>query len=174
MNHKIIGLTGPKAVGKSTYAKSIKGAVILSFATPIKEMLKVILPGEKYLHFKEEPIPNFPDGINARKMLQTLGTSWGRDGPAGKNIPYPNIWVDLAYKAALPYIGKKTIVFDDIRFPNEAWAIMRWGNTHKVLTEIVHISRKGHEPDPNDHHVSEAGLPKGIINKWVSVEDGKN
>jgi len=43
-----------------------------------------------------------------------------------------------------------------------------------VLTEIVHISRKGHEPDENDNHVSEAGLPKGMIDQWVSVgEDGK-
>jgi len=168
MNHKIIGLTGPKAVGKSTYAKSIEGAVILSFATPIKEMLKVILPGEKYLHFKEEPIPNFPEDINARKMLQTLGTEWGREKI------YPNIWVDAAYRMALPYIGKRTIVFDDIRFPNEAWAIRRWGHTNEILTEIVHISRKGYEPDENDNHVSEAGLPRGMIDKWVSVEDGKN
>ena len=170
MTNKIIGLTGPKAVGKSTYAKSIEGAVILSFATPIKEMLKVILPGEKYLHFKEEPIPSFPDGINARRLLQELGTTWGREGSAG----YANIWVDLAYKTALPYIGNKTIVFDDIRFPNEAWAIRRWGCTHEVLTEIVHIARKGYEPDPNDNHVSEAGLPKGMIDRWVSVDgDGR-
>ena len=167
MTNKIIGLTGPKMVGKSTYAKSIEGAIILSFATPIKKMLKVILPGEKYLNFKEEPIPNFPDNINTRQLLQSLGTEWGREGV------YPNIWIDLAYKAALPYIGKRTIVFDDIRFPNEAWAIRRWGNTHEVLSEIVHISRKGYEPDENDHHVSEAGLPKSMIDKWVSVEDGK-
>jgi len=168
MNYKIIGLTGPKGVGKSTYARSIEGAVILSFATPIKEMLKVILPGMKYLNFKEEPIPQFPEGMNARKLLQSLGTEWGRESI------YPNIWVDQAYKTAEPFIGKRNIVFDDIRFPNEGWAIKRWGNTHEVLTEIVHISRKGYEPDPNDNHVSEAGLPKGMIDKWVSVEDGKN
>lgn len=173
MNHKIIGLTGPKGVGKSTYAKTIEGAVILSFATPIKEMLKIILPDQKYLYFKEEQIVGFPDGINARKMLQELGTNWGREGPGGKKIPYPNIWVDLAYKAALPFIGKKTIVFDDIRFTNEYRAIRKWGHAHEVLSEIVHISRKGHEPDENDHHVSEAGLPKGVIDRWVTVEDGK-
>jgi len=166
MTIKIIGLTGPKGVGKSTYAKSIEGAIILSFATPIKQMLKVILPSERYLNFKEEPIPGFPDGINARKLLQELGTTWGREGSAG----YANIWVDLAYRTAEPYIGYRTIVFDDIRFPNEAWAIRRWGHTHEILTEIVNISRKGHEPDPNDNHVSEAGLPKGMIDKWVSVD----
>jgi energy-coupling factor transporter ATP-binding protein EcfA2 len=113
MKPKIIGLCGPKGVGKSTYAKTIEGAVILSFATPIKEMLKVILPGQKYLNFKEEPIPQFPAELNARRLLQSLGTEWGREKV------YPNVWVDIAYKIAQPYIGKKTIVFDDIRFPNE-------------------------------------------------------
>ena len=168
MTIKIIGLTGPKGVGKSTYAKSIDNAVILSFATPIKEMLKVILPGAKYLNFKEEPIPHFPDNINVRSMLQSLGTEWGREKI------YPNIWVDLAFKAAEPHFNKRNIVFDDIRFPNEAWAIRRWGHSYEILTEVVHISRKGYEPDENDHHVSEAGLPKGMIDKWVSVEDGKS
>jgi len=167
MKPKIIGLCGPKGVGKSTYAKTIEGAVILSFATPIKEMLKVILPGEKYLNFKEEPIPQFPAELNARKLLQSLGTEWGRERV------YPNVWVDIAYKIAKPYIGKRTIVFDDIRFPNEAWAIRRWGNAHEVLTSLIHISRKGYEPDKSDTHVSEAGLPSGMIDEWVSVEDGR-
>ena len=49
MNPKIIGLCGPKGVGKSTYAKSFEGAAVLSFATPIKEMLKVILPHPAWL-----------------------------------------------------------------------------------------------------------------------------
>ena len=79
----------------------------------------------------------------------------------------------LGLQGGRAYIGKKTIVFDDIRFPNEAWAIRRWGHTHEVFTEMVHISRKGYEPDENDHHVSEAGLPRGMIDKWVSVEDGQ-
>ena len=76
---KIIGLCGPKGVGKSTYAKSFEGAAVLSFATPIKEMLKVILPHPAWLEKKEEPIPGFPDGITVRRMLQSLGTEWGRE-----------------------------------------------------------------------------------------------
>ena len=92
---KIIGLCGPKGVGKSTYAKSFEGAANLSFATPIKEMLKVILPHPAWLEKKEEPIPGFPDGITIRHMLQQLGTSFGRE------TVYTNIWVDIAMRKAL-------------------------------------------------------------------------
>lgn len=162
---KIIGLCGLKGVGKSTYAKSFDEATILSFADPIKAMLKVILPHPAWLDKKEEPIPGFPDGINVRRMLQTLGTEWGRESI------YPNIWVDAAMRKAEDHLGKRLIIFDDIRFPNEAWAIKRLGHRYEIITQIIHISREGHEPDPSDLHVSEAGLPRHFIDKWVTVDE---
>jgi len=162
---EIIGLCGPKGVGKSTYAKTLDG-MVFSFAKPLKEMLISILPDEAWIDQKEEAPPGFPKDCTVRYMLQELGTSFGRE------TCYPNIWVDAAYRMAQPYIGKKTIIFDDVRFPNEAWAIRRWGVTNEILTKIIHISRQGFEPDENDHHVSEAGLPRGMIDKWVTVENG--
>ena len=128
-------------------------------------MLKVILPHPSWLDRKEEPIPGFPEDVTVRRMLQELGTSWGREGPSG----YANIWVDVAMRNAQDHVGKRTIVFDDIRFPNEAWAIRRLGHKHEVLSQIIHISRKGYEPQEDDH-VSEAGLPKYFIDKWVTVD----
>ena len=165
LNPRIIGLCGPKGVGKSTYAKSFEGAAILSFATPIKEMLKVILPHPAWLEKKEEPIPGFPNGVTVRRMLQTLGTEWGRE------TVFPNIWVQAAIRKAEDQIGKRLIIFDDIRFPNEAWAIRRLGHKHEILSTIIHVSRKGYEPDENESHVSEAGLPRHFIDKWVTVDD---
>lgn len=167
MDLEIIGLCGPKGVGKSTYAKTLDG-MVFSFAKPLKEMLITILPSEAWIERKEEAPPGFPEHCTVRYMLQSLGTEWGRE------TCYPNIWVDAAYRMIHPYIGKATIIFDDVRFPNEAWAIRRWGVTNEILTKIIHVSRKGFEPDENDQHVSEAGLPRQFIDKWVTVEeDGK-
>jgi hypothetical protein len=167
MDVEIIGLCGPKGVGKSTYAKTLDG-MVFSFAKPLKEMLITILPNEGWIDQKEEAPPGFPEHCTVRFMLQSLGTEWGRESV------YPNIWVDAAYRMVHPYIGKQTIIFDDVRFPNEAWAIRRWGVTNEILTKIIHVSRKGFEPDENDKHVSEAGLPRAFIDKWVTVgEDGE-
>jgi hypothetical protein len=164
---EIIGLCGPKGVGKSTYAKTLDG-MVFSFAKPLKEMLITILPDEAWIDQKEDVPPGFPEHCTVRYMLQELGTSFGRE------TCYPKIWVDAAYRMIHPYIGKQTIIFDDVRFPNEAWAIRRWGVTNEILTKIIHVSRKGFEPDENDKHVSEAGLPKQFIDKWVTVEaDGQ-
>ena len=69
------------------------------------------------------------------------------------------------------HLGKRLIIFDDLRFENEAWAIKRLGHNYEIITQIVHISRKSYKPDQNENHVSEAGLPENFIDKWVTVDD---
>ena len=161
----IIGLCGPKGVGKTTYSKTIEDAVVFSFSSPIKKMLKVILPHPGWLNRKEEPIPGFPEHITVRKMLQSLGTEWGRE------TMYPNIWIDAAMRTAEPFFGKDTVVFDDLRFPNEGWAIKRWAESRGLPYKIIHISRDGYELDKKEVHKSEHGLPEHFITDWVKVDE---
>lgn len=160
----VIGLTGPKGIGKSTFAQRV-GGKILSLSTPIKEMLSVIVD-RKYLHEdKESQIPGFPEGLNGRRLLQTLGTEWGR------NL-YPSIWLDathdkiadlIAWASATDHQSFRVIV-DDVRFKNEALMIKELGG------EVWRIRRTGFEPLEDDHS-SEEGLSDEYIDKEIVVNE---
>jgi hypothetical protein len=170
---KIIGLAGPKGVGKTTLAGELigdKGSVI-SFADPIKQMARHILlalgckPAVKWLSiWKERQVPGLPAGITPRVMLQLIGTELGR------NLLDPDIWVKAGMGKAKPVWRKGGIVvFDDVRFENEARAIK------ELDGEIWLIQRKGYFP-PLDSHISEKGLPLSLIDKkhWVKYEDDQS
>ena len=158
----VIGLTGPKGVGKSTFAQKI-GGEILSLSMPIKKMLEVIIPSKYLYDLKEEQIPGFPEGITARHCLQTLGTEWGR-------AMHPNIWITpvhdriadlIAWASATDHPSFRCVV-DDIRFPNEAKMI------HDLGGEVWKIRREGFE-QLQDSHSSENGLPENEIDKEIIV-----
>lgn len=161
---KVIGLTGPKGIGKSTFAARV-GGTILSLSMPIKEMLSVIVD-KKYLHEdKEAQIPGFPEGLNGRRLLQTLGTEWGR------NL-YPSIWLDAARDKITNLITNAKVsgnqffrvIVDDVRFRNEALMIQELGG------EVWRIKRTGFVPLKDDHS-SEEGLSEEYINKEIIVNE---
>ena len=156
----IIGLTGHKGVGKSTLANAIGGRII-SFATPIKKMLEVIMPKRYIYEDKEKQIVGFPEGVTGRTCLQSLGTEWGR-------AMYSDIWVNFAEieiaahqkeSAASQLSGR--IVIDDVRFENECTMIKRLNG------EIWRVIRDGVEN--NDQHISEAGIRDELVDKQILV-----
>lgn len=149
---KLIGLTGPKGVGKTTTANYIGGKVF-SLATPIKKMLATIIPPIYIYEEKEKPIPGWPEHLTGRFLLQTLGTEWGR-----------TLWSDIWVTQLLNEIEKEKClcIIDDVRFENEALAIKEKGGL------IYNIVRDGVQN--NDNHVSEHGLPKHLIDNEVFID----
>ena len=157
MNERLIGLCGPKGVGKTTFAKQ-QDARVLSFASPIKRMLKQILPPGDWLgERKEDQLPDFPEGITARVMLQTLGTEWMR------STIDANGWVRAAMREAEYFMRMDgRVIFDDVRFANEAVAIRNAGG------KVYRVVRKDFEAS-NDNHISELGLPAELIDGEIEL-----
>jgi hypothetical protein len=159
----IIGLAGPKGVGKSTYANQLvfdmyktrewSDAIrIISFASPLKEMLGCIVHKD-YIEDKERIIPNL--GVSARHCLQTLGTEWGR------NLISDSIWIDIT-RHRIEESNATVFIIDDVRFDNEAEMIRDMGG------EVWKLSRSGVNED--DAHISESGVSDNLITKHVNLD----
>lgn len=150
----LIGITGKARSGKDTAAKVLieqRGLIKYSFADPMKEGVKVMLGlTDEHVNgdLKEQVIPEL--GVSPRRILQTLGTEWGRD------IIRSDLWVVLAQqkweaiKAATEETFHGGMIVPDVRFEDEAAFIRDNGGL------LIHIERKGAQEI--EGHVSEAGV----------------
>jgi hypothetical protein len=148
MNFQLIGFAGLAGSGKSTAAKALvdqRGFVRVSFASPLRAMLGALgLTLEQMSTGKNDPI-DWLDGKTPRQLLQTLGTEWGR------TLVHRDIWIRAASRhvAQLRNAGASGVVFDDVRFDNEAEMIQRAGGL------VIRIHRDGLTAMG---HASEAGV----------------
>jgi hypothetical protein len=151
----LIGFTGHAGCGKTTAAdwalRNHKNCLKMSFASPLKaaarEIISSVRPKDhpttaaEYLtnrDLKETPIP-FLANITPRRLMQTLGTEWGR------NAIHPDFWVIILAQKIERLLGhsyrqgtiRLQAVIDDVRFENEAEMIRAYGGT------IVHVERPG-------------------------------
>ena len=157
----VLGLVGPKGVGKSTFAKNLAdgNTAILSFAAPIRKMLGALWPEEYITDLKNEKVPDMD--CTGRQLLQTLGSEWGR------NLD-PLIWVRFARRhvqalQAMEGEAEVThVILDDLRFENEAAMVKALGG------EVWRIERNGFTPE-DDSHVSEAGVPDDLVSKTIQL-----
>ncbi len=157
---RLLGLTGPKGVGKSTFAKNLRGESdrlchIASFADTLKDMLEVLV-GRKYVdHAKEEVVPWL--GVTGRFLMQRMGTEFFREQVD------QDIWVKCAEQDIKQLLEEPliTVIFDDVRFENEAEMIKRRGG------EVWKLSRAG--VVSNDTHASESGIPAELIDRVVKL-----
>lgn len=146
----LIGLTGPAGCGKDTVARYLCqphiGFEPYAFADPLRDMLIALLcPANipvQYLverSLKEQPMPGI--GMSARRLMQTLGTEWGR------NTVHADLWTRVAGMtlgisddpAVLPVAD--AIVISDVRFPNEAeWIRQHGGFVVRVERDTVAVA----------------------------------
>ena len=131
---RFIALHGRAHAGKDTIA----GMLVqqhdfsrVSFAGPIKDGLIAMFGlsrAELEDDRKEKPVPWL--GVSPRRLMQTLGTEWGR------NMIRDDLWIALADRriAQMRKYGTR-LVITDVRFENEAAWIRRIGG------EIWHVLR---------------------------------
>ncbi|NBX45595.1 MAG: hypothetical protein EBR00_11290 [Gammaproteobacteria bacterium] len=159
---RLIGLYSPApGCGKTTVANLLIEHQRVSFAAPLKRAVSHMLnelglPGFYAYTDKEAIIPGLD--VSARHMMQTLGTEWGRA------CIHPDFWVMIARAKTQRIMGDgRSVVIDDVRFPNEAAMVFALGG------ELWRIDRPG--VSYSGDHSSEGGL-EDITPDRVIVNDG--
>lgn len=159
----LIGFAGRAGAGKTTAALMLVkhcGAVRFSFADPIRAMLRAIgLTADDFIDdAKHRPNDAILCGKTPRHAMQTLGTEWGRQC-IGEEI-----WLKAAMREVdmLRFIHP-LVVFDDVRFDNEAKAIRERGGV------IVHLSHPSLAAPMN--HASERGVTPVQGDWFIDAKD---
>jgi hypothetical protein len=158
----IIGIAGPAGCGKDTVAAHLARQHEFeheSFAAPLRRMVQsLIFPAKcrwEDRAWKESPLPRL--GLSPRRLLQTLGTEWGR------SLQH-DFWLRIAAErmahltaVALGNNEAPCVVWSDVRFENEAQWIRKQGG------QVWHL-RRAHARRV-ESHVSETGLlrPKNEV-----------
>jgi hypothetical protein len=147
---KLIGIAGRAHSGKDTVANLLcarHGFTRYAFAMPIKDGLMAMLRltrAEVDGADKDKPLDRL-GGITTRRLMQTLGTDWGR------NMIGEDLWLRMAeYWLGYHRQFSARIVVSDVRYENEAAWVRRQGG------EIWHVERRDREPV--ERHSSEAGI----------------
>ena len=155
MKPRLLGLTGAKTVGKTTFANLLfPDFVRISFADPIRDgLLAMGLLSPEDLLNKEKPSDWL--GHSPRFLMQTLGTEWGR------TLINPEIWIMIAERRITDRLVQGiSVVVDDVRFDNEAALIHRLGG------QVALMTREGVGRD--DGHASESGVSDQFIDSEIN------
>jgi hypothetical protein len=161
----LIGLTGKAGAGKDTAALALiaDGFHEYAFAEPMKEAAKILMGwGDDHVHdtvLKDTIDPLY--GVSPRRVLQTLGTEWGRE------LIHKDIWL-LRAKEHIRQVRRAyptaDIVITDVRFNNEARFIQENGG---IVLEVVRPPTSGGGKEVEAHE-SEAGVFNGYIIHYLT------
>lgn len=159
----LIGLTGSMGSGKTTAIDLIKEFVdrryqVVKFAGPLYDMQEFIYRRIASVH------PKPKDFVKDRKLLQWLGTEWGRS--ISKDL-WADIWKEeVAHNSS----SHTPSICDDVRFDNEAELVHSLGG---VVIKIINPDALKNITTANgfSNHVSEIGIKLHNID-FVVVNDG--
>lgn len=169
----VIGLCGKARAGKDTFAALLSQELmkhdqypfVMALASPLKAMLMPLL--DVFIHVesahareavltaliegdnKEDIIPGL--GVSPRRLMQTLGTDWGRD------MISRSMWTDAA-KIRIARAGTKGATFailTDVRFDDEA-----------ALTDLLFRVERGDAPEVATHS-SENGISEFLVTDTI-------
>lgn len=152
----LIGLCGPARSGKSTLSAHLvrsHGFVEVALADPIKDALAAMFRVDR-AEIERDKTAASPAGPSWRALMQSLGTDWGRNVNNG-------IWVNLAMARIYDAMtAGRSVVVSDVRFDNEARAIMGAGGY------VVRVTRACAEKAGGIYmHPSEAGVSL-LLSSW--------
>jgi energy-coupling factor transporter ATP-binding protein EcfA2 len=154
---RLIGFTGPMGCGKSTAIECLRQ---LHGPTHLFKFAQTLYDLQELIYGRIEHVYQRPKGfVKDRKLLQWLGTDWGRETLS------PTIWVDL-WKAdvssTLEHYPRHFLVCDDVRFDNEADAIHELGGVVVSITADRALERIT-TANGIQNHKSEAGIRPELI-----------
>ena len=185
---KLIGICGPARSGKDTVGQLISKVIVdtrndtlqdhviatESFAAPIKSMIAMLLDFFGYGSIMNPPqLAPYLDGdkkeevldkigVSTRKLMQTLGTEWGRDMIAD------DLWLNCMeerihhYAEAVKHGHKGAfVIVTDLRFDNEAEMIKRNGGT------ILQVTTTRPLPDVQEHE-TERGISDCLVDARIT------
>jgi hypothetical protein len=149
----LVGLCGPAGCGKDTVASFMPNFQRYALASPIKLALEVMFGFDPAIwddrQLKETVVPWL--GKSPRQLAQTLGTEWGRH-----HVDH-DLWLKLGMRQwdLIRSGANPRLVITDVRFDNEAIAIINAGGT------VWRVDREGVAPVAT--HVSEKGISPQLI-----------
>jgi len=164
----IIGFGHQMQVGKDTAAEFLvkkHDFKCMKFADTLKEVCCTVFGWDRQ-QLEDSDFKEMEDRfweITPRRALQLVGTDAMRN-----NIRH-DIWVK-ALERRIRSTWHRNYVITDVRFPNEADAIRKWGG------HVIRIDRPGFSSDDPERHLSETALLgyekwSGIINNDGTPEE---
>lgn len=170
----VIGMTGAARSGKDTVADYLCTEYDygrIAFADPIKAMVCTMLGKDVQWLERNKDVP-LPGLGTPRRMLQTLGTEWGRE------LIDDELWIKLARTEIFRMRNERQfagVIITDVRFHNEAemiseldgvlWRIDRMD--YPVVED--HLSEKGIDPAYLEYVIPNNGTLEELYDTVESI-----